>query len=182
MIRPYKDVAEFLKENSLSIGDILCYKTKNDDSVKHVIFAGYSVMTNAVCLGSEWLSLDELADRFFISLDDGQTFKYAGIIEQGPNVTFKVGSTYNAGAHSFKVTARYCDDHKNWLVLDNQDVREILVDDEGVETERYLLNHSMPAIDIPMNQWHNIIVKEPAALLEIKEGPYRPLSSEEVKM
>ena len=133
MIRPYKDVAEFLKENSLSIGDILCYKTKNDDSVKHVIFAGYSVMTNAVCLGSEWLSLDELADRFFISLDDGQTFKYAGVIEQGPNVTFKVGSTYNAGAHSFKVTARYCDDHKNWLVLDNQDVREILVDDKGVE-------------------------------------------------
>ena len=130
MIRPYKDVAEFLKENSLSIGDILCYKTKNDDSVKHVIFAGYSVMTNAICLGSEWLSLDELADRFFISLDDGQTFKYAGVIEQGPNVTFKVDSTYNAGEHSFKVTARYCDDRKNWLVLDNQDVREILVDDE----------------------------------------------------
>ena len=77
MIRPYKDVAEFLKENSLSIGAILCYKTKNDDSVKHVIFAGYSVMTNTVCLGSEWLSLDDLADRFFINLTQSKTLGFS---------------------------------------------------------------------------------------------------------
>ena len=68
------------------------------------------------------------------------------------------------------------------LVVLKGKITIVYFDNEGVETERYLLNHSMPAIDIPMNQWHNIIVKEPAALLEIKEGPYRPLSSEEVKM
>ena len=56
----------------------------------------------------------------------------------------------------------------------------VYYDSDGIETERYLLNSdSMPAIDIPKNQWHNIIVSEPVALLEIKEGPYRPLSYDE---
>ena len=68
------------------------------------------------------------------------------------------------------------------LVVLRGEISIVYFDDEGVETERYLLNNTtMPAIDIPKNQWHNIIVLEPVALLEIKEGPYRPLLEDEIK-
>lgn len=67
------------------------------------------------------------------------------------------------------------------LVVLRGEITIVYFDNEGVETERYLLNHSMPAIDIPKNQWHNIVVSESVALLEIKEGPYRPLMENEIK-
>lgn len=68
------------------------------------------------------------------------------------------------------------------LVVLRGEISIVYFDDEGVETERYLLNNTtMPAIDIPKNQWHNIVVSEPVALLEIKEGPYRPLMENEIK-
>ena len=36
------------------------------------------------------------------------------------------------------------------------------------------------AVDIPKGQWHNVKVLEPTVLLEIKEGPYRPISDNEI--
>lgn len=66
------------------------------------------------------------------------------------------------------------------LVVLRGEITIAYFDNEGVENERFLLNNSMPAIDIPKNQWHNIIVTEPVAILEIKEGPYRPLNNDEI--
>ena len=65
------------------------------------------------------------------------------------------------------------------LVVLRGEITIVYFDNEGVEIAKFTLNKSMPAIDIPKNQWHNIIVTEPVALLEIKEGPYRPLLNEE---
>lgn len=54
-------------------------------------------------------------------------------------------------------------------------------DSHGIETERFHLSkENSYVIDIPTGQWHNVIVEEPAALLEIKEGPYHPLSKDEM--
>lgn len=67
------------------------------------------------------------------------------------------------------------------LVILKGEITIVYFDKEGFETERYLLNNkTMQAIDIPKNQWHNIIVSEPVVLLEIKEGPYRPLIEKEI--
>lgn len=68
------------------------------------------------------------------------------------------------------------------LVVLRGEITIAYFDDKGVEKQRYYLGQAMPAIDIPKNQWHNIIVTEPVALLEIKEGPYKPLSNEEVNI
>lgn len=65
------------------------------------------------------------------------------------------------------------------LVVLRGEITIVYFDNEGVEIAKFTLDKSMPAIDIPKNQWHNIIVTEPVALLEIKEGPYRPLLNEE---
>lgn len=134
MNRPYKDVKEFLEETLLHIGSVVCCKDKTDDSVKFVLFAGYSVMSNTICLGADWITLDNLFEQFFISLDNGETFRVAGKVLPDEVVRFKVGSTYRAGANTFKVTARYQDGYKSWLVLDNQEVREIFVGEDMIET------------------------------------------------
>lgn len=66
------------------------------------------------------------------------------------------------------------------LVVLRGEITIVYFDNDGVETERFSLNNSMPAIDIPKNQWHNIVLTEPVVLLEIKEGPYRPLLESEI--
>lgn len=67
------------------------------------------------------------------------------------------------------------------LIVLRGEIIIVYYDDKGIETNLYVLGSNMPAIDIPKNHWHNIIVKQPVALFEIKEGPYRPLNPEEIK-
>ena len=58
----------------------------------------------------------------------------------------------------------------------------VFYDDLGGQTERYLLDPAIGkyGIQIPAGQWHTVEVIEPAALFEVKDGPYMPLQSEDI--
>lgn len=52
----------------------------------------------------------------------------------------------------------------------------------GAQIERHLLDPAIGnyGVHIPAGQWHTIEVIEPSAIFEVKEGPYTPLSSEDM--
>ena len=52
----------------------------------------------------------------------------------------------------------------------------------GAQIERYFLDHTTGnyGVHIPKGQWHTVEVIEPSAILEVKEGPYTPLSPEDI--
>lgn len=52
--------------------------------------------------------------------------------------------------------------------------------DKMIEIDNFELSSDNPVIDIMREQWHSITVTEPVILLEIKEGPYRPLMDVEI--
>ena len=57
----------------------------------------------------------------------------------------------------------------------------ILYSDDIVEEKRVVLsNIENFAIDIPSGKWHTVEITEEVALLEVKEGPYRPLLPNEI--
>lgn len=55
-------------------------------------------------------------------------------------------------------------------------VTEVFYDNQGVESSRYILSHETGnyAIQIPVNQWHTVIVTEPCVIFESKDGAYAP--------
>lgn len=55
-------------------------------------------------------------------------------------------------------------------------------DDAGREIERFHLDptNGMYGVDIPIGRWHNLEVIEPAVIFEAKDGPYRPLTVEDI--
>ena len=55
-------------------------------------------------------------------------------------------------------------------------------DDNGVEIERFHLDprKGMYAVNVPIGQWHNLEVIEPAVIFEAKDGAYAPLAEEDV--
>lgn len=59
----------------------------------------------------------------------------------------------------------------------------IYYNEDGIESESFVMSQETGTsiVDIPLGQWHRVIVNQPVALLEVKEGPYRPLLNEEVK-
>ena len=54
---------------------------------------------------------------------------------------------------------------------------EIFYDDEKREIARFRLNprEGRYGLSIPAGQWHGIEVHEPSVIIEMKDGPYRPL-------
>lgn len=58
----------------------------------------------------------------------------------------------------------------------------IFYDDNGAEVERFHLNprNGMYAVNVPIGQWHNLEVIEPAVIFEAKDGAYTPLAEEDV--
>lgn len=74
--------------------------------------------------------------------------------------------------------------HKNTnelLTILRGEIVVVYFSNDGEEINRYhLAVNDVLTIDIPKNQWHNVIVNKPCAVLEIKEGPYRPLLNEEI--
>ena len=58
----------------------------------------------------------------------------------------------------------------------------IFYDDNGSETERFHLDpqNGMYAVNVPLGQWHNLEVIEPAVIFEAKDGAYAPLADEDV--
>lgn len=57
----------------------------------------------------------------------------------------------------------------------------VFYDEMGGQIERYLLDPTIGnyGVQIPKGQWHTVEVIEPSAILEVKDGPYAPLSPED---
>lgn len=57
----------------------------------------------------------------------------------------------------------------------------VFYDELGGQIERYLLDPTIGnyGVQIPKGQWHTVEVIEPSAILEVKDGPYTPLSPED---
>lgn len=55
-------------------------------------------------------------------------------------------------------------------------VTEVFYDNQGVESSRYILSYETGnyAIQIPVSQWHTVIVTEPCVIFESKDGAYAP--------
>ena len=58
----------------------------------------------------------------------------------------------------------------------------IFYNEIGGQIERYLLDPTIGnyGVQIPKGQWHTVEVIEPSALLEVKDGPYTPLTPEDI--
>ena len=58
----------------------------------------------------------------------------------------------------------------------------IFYNDLGEQVERFLLDPTIGnyGIQIPADQWHGIEILEPAAIFEVKDGPYIPLQPEDI--
>lgn len=58
----------------------------------------------------------------------------------------------------------------------------VFYDDMGAQIERYLLDPTIGnyGVQIPKGQWHSVEVIEPSAILEVKDGPYMPLTPEDM--
>lgn len=58
-------------------------------------------------------------------------------------------------------------------------IDEMFYDEQGNETARHTL-HVGEGLQIPIGQFHTIEVREPAVLLEVKDGPYAPAKPEDI--
>ena len=58
-------------------------------------------------------------------------------------------------------------------------IDEMFYDEQGNETARHTL-HVGEGLQIPIGQFHTIEVREPAILLEVKDGPYAPAKPEDI--
>lgn len=58
----------------------------------------------------------------------------------------------------------------------------VFYDDMGAQIERHLLDPAIGnyGVQIPKGQWHTVEVIEPSAILEVKDGPYMPLTPEDM--
>lgn len=58
----------------------------------------------------------------------------------------------------------------------------VFYDETGAQTHRFLLNPSTGnyGVQIPKDQWHTVEVIEPSVIFEVKDGPYTPLSPEDM--
>lgn len=58
----------------------------------------------------------------------------------------------------------------------------VFYDSMGGATGRFLLDPGSGryGIQIPAGQWHAVEVIQPSVILEVKDGPYRPLQPEDI--
>ena len=68
------------------------------------------------------------------------------------------------------------------LIILKGEIDIVYYDDKGNETDSVKLSSQCGnyVIDIPIGQWHTVQVTMAVALMEIKEGPYRPLQENEI--
>lgn len=59
----------------------------------------------------------------------------------------------------------------------------VFFNDLGEQTERFLLDAKIGnyGVQIPKGQWHGVEIIEPSAIFEVKDGPYTPLSPEDIQ-
>ena len=55
-------------------------------------------------------------------------------------------------------------------------------DDLGAQTAEFVLDPlaGRYGVQIPKGQWHTLVVVEPAVIFEVKDGPYMPISPEDM--
>lgn len=58
----------------------------------------------------------------------------------------------------------------------------VFYDETGAQTHRFLLDPTTGnyGVQIPKRQWHTVEIIEPSAIFEVKDGPYTPLSPEDM--
>lgn len=58
----------------------------------------------------------------------------------------------------------------------------VFYDESGAQTHRFLLDPTTGnyGVQIPKDQWHTVEVIEPSAIFEVKDGPYTPLTPEDM--
>lgn len=58
----------------------------------------------------------------------------------------------------------------------------VFYNETGMQTKRFLLDPITGnyGVQIPQNQWHTVEVIEPSAIFEVKDGPYTPLTPEDM--
>lgn len=58
----------------------------------------------------------------------------------------------------------------------------IFYNDRGEEIERHRLDPAQGryGVQIPRGQWHGVEVVEPSAIFEVKDGPYTPLTPDDI--
>ena len=58
----------------------------------------------------------------------------------------------------------------------------VFFNEMGGQTERYLLDQTIGnyGVQIPKGQWHSVEIIEPSAIFEVKDGPYNPLTPEDI--
>ncbi len=61
------------------------------------------------------------------------------------------------------------------------EVEAIFFDSDGREIERHILSPDgeCSVLEIPAGQWHLYRVRRPSVILEVKPGPYEPISPED---
>ena len=64
----------------------------------------------------------------------------------------------------------------------NREKFTVFYNDMSDQLERYLLDPTIGnyGVQIPAGQWHTVEVIEPSSILEVKDGPYTPLSPEDI--
>lgn len=68
------------------------------------------------------------------------------------------------------------------VLLIQGELTEIFYNGNGKEIARYNLSLETGnvGLQIPAGQWHNLICHKPSVILEIKDGAYKPLSSDDL--
>lgn len=63
-------------------------------------------------------------------------------------------------------------------------INVLFYNDRGDEIERYDLQpeEGRYGVHIPQNQWHTLEVLDSSVIFEVKDGPYMPLKSEDIRM
>lgn len=58
----------------------------------------------------------------------------------------------------------------------------VFYDESGAQTQHFLLDPTTGnyGVQIPEGQWHTVEVIEPSAIFEVKDGPYTPLTPEDM--
>lgn len=58
----------------------------------------------------------------------------------------------------------------------------VLYDETGAQIQRVLLDSSTGnyGVNISKGQWHTVEILEPSAIFEVKDGPYTPLTPEDI--
>lgn len=142
VIRIFTDIQDFKDNTGFKVGSAITVRCKavgeQDYKVSEKLITGMDYSTNEIFLGTQRYSLLTLAKQF--EYLDGKTWKKFGELENSnvTNAKFQVGSRYkysdiDGNQVYATVNARYEDQGKPWVVLNNEAV-SVYLDEKYNET------------------------------------------------